>query len=38
VSRSPRAVVVLRAFIKKTAKTPPGEIELSLQRIKQLEP
>jgi phage-related protein len=30
-------VVVLRAFVKKTQKTPPGEIELALRRAKELE-
>jgi len=30
-------VVVLRAFVKKTEKTPAGEIELALQRAKELE-
>ena len=31
-------VVILMAFIKKTEKTPPGEIELALQRAKELKP
>ena len=31
-------VVILRAFIKKTEKTPPAEIELALQRAKELKP
>jgi phage-related protein len=31
-------VVILRAFIKKTEKTPPGEIDLALQRAKELKP
>ena len=31
-------VVILRAFIKKTEKTPAGEIELALQRAKELKP
>ena len=30
-------VVVLRAFVKKTQKTPNSEIELALQRAKELE-
>lgn len=30
-------VVVLRAFVKKTQKTPGREIELALQRAKELE-
>ena len=29
-------VVILRAFVKKTEKTPAGEIELALQRAKEL--
>ncbi len=31
-------VVILRAFIKKTERTPTGEIELALQRAKELKP
>lgn len=31
-------VVILRAFVKKTEKTPPCEIELALQRTKELKP
>ena len=30
-------VVVLRAFVKKTQKTPSNEIDLALQRAKELE-
>jgi phage-related protein len=30
-------VVILRAFVKKTEKTPVGEIELALQRAKELK-
>jgi len=30
--------VILRAFIKKTEKTPTGEIGLALQRAKELKP
>ena len=30
-------VVVLRVFVKKTQKTPNSEIELALQRMKELE-
>lgn len=30
-------VVILRAFVKKTEKTPAGEIELALQRAKELK-
>jgi phage-related protein len=31
-------VVILRAFVKKTEKTPTGEIELALQRAKEVKP
>ena len=31
-------VVILRAFIKKTEKTPTGEIDLAQQRAKELKP
>jgi phage-related protein len=37
VTAREQRVVVLRAFIKKTEKTPPGEIELALQRMKDLK-
>jgi phage-related protein len=30
-------VVIVRAFVKKTEKTPAGEIELALQRAKELK-
>jgi phage-related protein len=30
--------VILRAFIKKTEKIAPAEIELALQRAKELKP
>jgi len=30
-------VIVVRAFVKKTQKTPASEIELALQRAKELE-
>jgi len=30
--------VILRAFMKKTEKTPPAEIELALHRAKELKP
>jgi phage-related protein len=30
-------VVILRAFVKKAEKTPAGEIELALQRAKELK-
>ena len=32
-----RRVVILRAFVKKTRKTPQAEIELALRRARQLE-
>jgi len=38
VTAKERRVVILRAFIKKTEKTPAGEIELALQRAKGLKP
>ena len=31
-----RRVVVVRAFVKKSQKTPPGEIELALRRAKKV--
>lgn len=31
-------VVIVRAFIKKTEKTPAGEIVLALQRAKEVKP
>ena len=31
-----RRVVVVRAFVKKSQKTPPGEIELALRRAKEV--
>jgi phage-related protein len=31
-----RRVVVVRAFVKKTQKTPPAEIKLALQRAKEI--
>ena len=37
VAAPPQRVVVLRAFEKKTQKTPGGEIELALQRAKEVE-
>ena len=36
VAATGRRVVVVRAFIKKTQKTPPGEIELALRRSKEI--
>lgn len=37
VTAKAQRVVVVRVFIKKTEKTPIGEIELALQRAKELE-
>src|SRR5690348_9576149 len=36
VTATGRRVVVVRAFIKKTQKTPPGEIELALRRAREI--
>ena len=36
VAANEQRVVILRAFVKKTEKTPAGEIELALQRAKEL--
>jgi phage-related protein len=30
-------VIVVRVFVKKTQKTPPGEIEIALERAKELK-
>jgi len=38
VAAKEQRVVILRAFIKKTEKTPAGEIDLALQRAKELKP
>jgi phage-related protein len=38
VAAKEQRVVILRAFIKKTEKTPAGEIGLALQRAKELKP
>jgi phage-related protein len=38
VTATEQRVVILRTFIKKTEKTPAGEIELALQRAKELKP
>jgi phage-related protein len=38
VTAREQRVVIVRAFIKKTEKTPTGEINLSLQRAKELKP
>ena len=37
VTAQPQRVVVLRVFVKKTQKTPNSEIDLALQRMKELE-
>lgn len=37
VTAQRQRVVVLRVFVKKTQKTPYSEIELALQRMKELE-
>ncbi len=36
VTVSGREVVILRSFVKKTPRTPPGEIRLALQRAKDI--
>ena len=38
VTAKEQRVVIVRAFIKKTEKTPTGEINLALQRAKELKP
>jgi phage-related protein len=38
VTAKQQRLVILRAFIKKTEKTPKGEIDLALQRAKELKP
>ena len=38
VTAKEHRVVIVRAFIKKTEKTPTGEIDLALQRAKELKP
>ena len=38
VTAKEQRVVILRVFIKKTEKTPAGEIDLALQRAKELKP
>jgi phage-related protein len=38
VTAKEQRVVILRAFIKKTEKTPVSEIDLALQRAKELKP
>ena len=37
VTAKGQRVIVVRAFVKKTQKTPVGEIELALHRAKELE-
>ena len=32
-----RRVIILRVFVKKTQKTPPGEITVALSRIKEID-
>lgn len=38
VTAREQRVVILRAFIKKTEKTPASEIDLALQRARELKP
>ena len=38
VTAKEQRVVIVRAFIKKTEKTPTAEIDLALQRAKELKP
>jgi phage-related protein len=38
VTAKEQRVVIVRAFIKKTDKTPAGEIVLALQRAKEVKP
>lgn len=38
VTAKEQRAVILRAFVKKTEKTPPGEIDLALQRAKEVKP
>jgi len=38
VTAKEQRVVIVRTFIKKTEKTPAGEIDLALQRAKELKP
>lgn len=37
VTAANRRVVVVRVFIKKTQKTPPRELEIARQRVKEIE-
>jgi phage-related protein len=38
VSAGEQRVVILRVFVKKTDKTPTGEIDIALERAKELKP
>jgi phage-related protein len=38
VTAREQRVVILRVFVKKTEKTPAGEIDLALERAKELKP
>jgi hypothetical protein len=38
VTAKERRVVIVRAFIKKTEKTPAGEIDVGLQRAREMKP
>jgi phage-related protein len=38
VTAQEQRVVILRAFVEKTEKTPTGEIDVALQRAKELKP
>ena len=38
VTMRQQRVIVVRAFVKKTQKTPPGEIALALARLKDVRP
>ena len=38
ITAQEQRVVIVRAFIKKTEKTPTNEIDLALQRAKELKP
>jgi phage-related protein len=38
VTAREQRVVILRAFVKKTEETPTGEIDLALQRAKEVKP
>lgn len=38
VTANEQRVVIVRAFVKKTEKTPSGEIDLALERAKEVKP